>query len=135
VTAARAIRAWLASADVPSNLPRWSPTWAGDVAADAERLREAGVGAEEAWLRAADLHRPAGAPTPLRRSNEAPLCDTAERILLFLLESPEPVTVRQICEALGLQKQIVSPHLRRVGRQVGARSTERRNSAATWRAR
>ena len=135
MTAASAIRAWLLAAGAPSDLPRGPADWASRVAATAERLRDEGIGAEEAWLRAADIHRPEGAPAPLRRATEPPLAPTAERILVYLRAQAEPVTVRQICEALDLQKQIVSPHLRRVGRQVGARSTERRNSAATWRAR
>lgn len=135
MTAASAIRAWLLSASAPRDVPEWPADWASRVAATAEQLRDEGIGAEEAWLRAADIHRPAGVEPPLRRATEPPLAPTAERILVYLRTQAEPVTVRQICEALGLAKQIVSPHLRRVGRQVGARSTERRNSAATWRAR
>lgn len=135
MTAARAVRAWLLSAEVPSDLPRWSPTWASDVARDAERLRDEGHGAEEAWLLAADLHRPEGVPAPLRRATEAPLSPTAERILVYLRTQAEPVTCAQICADLGLRKGSVQPLLKRVGRQVSVRSTARRNSSATWRAR
>lgn len=148
MTAARAIRAWLASAEVPSDLPRWPADWATRVARDAERLRDEGVRAEEAWLRAADLHRPAGVPGPSRHELQAlrtpkppppppppPPTGAALVVLTFLREQSRPVTCAEIMTATGLSKNGVNSNLPLVARRAGSRRIDKRHRAATWRAK
>ena len=133
MTAASAIRAWLASVETPTELPRWSPTWASDVAADAERFREEGLEAEEAWWRAAALHRPEGVPEPGRYDRPAETVHEASaRVRAYLVERGEPLTAAEVAKGLGISKMRAHVHLRRVGVQVGERATTARNRAALW---
>ncbi len=144
MTAARAIVAWLRSAEVPSELPRWSPTWASDVARDAERLRKEGVEAESAWWQAAALHRPAGVPEPRRTEREGETCrrplgrppsDLIQRIRERLAVGP--ATLDEVVAAVRAPRSTVHYHLLRCAERAGHRERRAHGRAgrAIWRLR
>lgn len=128
MTAARAIRAWLLSAEAPSDLPRWSPTWASDVARDAERLRKQGLDPEAAWWEAARLHRPAGMPEPRRTEREPGTCvrppgRPPSDLILRIRErlAVAPATLEEVVEAVGAPRSTVHYHLLRCAQRIGHR--------------
>lgn len=134
MTADRAAPLWLRAAEAP----QWPADWATRIAATAKQLRKQGVKAEEAWRRAADLHRPRGAapdPAELPRAPDPRATGTARQVLLFLLDQPHPVTVAQICAGTGLGKKAVRLNLPRVAVESGVVLGKHGVPASLWRAK
>lgn len=98
----------------------WSSTWAGDVARDSLRIQaEEGVSGEEAWARAAELHRTPGASVDPPRRTGRRATALIERLVAYLAEQDEPVTASQVGAALGTSANTVRHHLRAVAVCVG----------------